>query len=171
MNLLPQDVLIMIKLAVSSREGWTYDRIAHELDMSPSMAHSGVKRATQARLFDPSRRRPRRKPLEEFLIHGLKYAFPPDIGSLTRGIPTAFASPAFEGRLSYDSEEIFVWPYAEGSHRGISFSPLYRSVPEIALKDKKLHSALGLVDALRLGRAIESKLSKKLLVEMLRYDA
>ena len=46
MNLLPQDVLIMIKLAVSRREGWTYNRIAHELDMSPSMAHSGVKRAT-----------------------------------------------------------------------------------------------------------------------------
>ena len=108
MNLLPQDVLIMIKLVVSSREGWTYNRIAHELNMSPSMAHSGVKRAIQARLFDPNRKRPRRKALEEFLIHGMKYAFPPDIGSLTRGIPTAFASPAFEGHLSYDPEEICV---------------------------------------------------------------
>jgi hypothetical protein len=171
MNLLPQDVLIMIKLAVSSSEGWTYNKIAHELDMSPSMAHSGVKRATQARLFDPNRKRPRRKALEEFLVHGMKYAFPPDIGSLTRGIPTAFASPAFEGHLSYDPEEIYVWPYSEGSHRGISFSPLYRSVPEIALKDETLYSALGLVDALRLGRARESKLAEKLLVDMLKYDA
>ena len=170
MNLLPQDVLIMIKLAVSSSEGWTYDKIARELDMSSSMAHSGVKRAIQARLFDPNRRRPRRKALEEFLIHGMKYAFPPDIGSLTRGIPTAFASPAFKGRLSYDPEEIYVWPCAEGSHRGISFSPLYRSVPEIALKDERLYSALGLVDALRLGRARESKLAEQLLVEMLSYD-
>jgi len=171
MNLLPQDVLIMIKLVVSSREGWTYNRIAHELNMSPSMAHSGVKRAIQARLFDPNRKRPRRKALEEFLIHGMKYAFPPDIGSLTRGIPTAFASPAFEGHLSYDPEEIYLWPYAEGSHRGISFSPLYRSVPEIAMKDERLYSALGLVDALRLGRARESKLAEKLLVDMLKYDA
>jgi hypothetical protein len=73
----------------------------------------------------------------------MKYAFPPDIGSLTRGIPTAFASPAFGGHLSYDPEEIYVWPYAEGSHRGISFSPLYRSVPEIALKDERLYSAWG----------------------------
>ena len=171
MNLLPQDVLIMIKLAASSREGWTYNKFAHELDMSPSMVHSGVKRATQARLYDPNRKRPRRKALEEFLIHGIKYAFPPDIGSLTRGIPTAFASPAFEGHLSYDPEEIYVWPYAEGSHRGVSFSPLYRSVPEIALKDERLYSALGLVDALRLGRARESKLAEKLLADMLRYDA
>jgi hypothetical protein len=165
MNLLPQDVLIMIKLAVSSSEGWTYNKIAHELDMSPSMAHSGVKRANQARLFDPNRKRPRRKALEEFLVHGMKYAFPPDIGSSTRGIPTAFASPAFEGHLSYDPEEIYVWPYAEGSHRGIS------SVPEIAMKDERLYSALGLVDALRLGRARESKLAEKLLVDMLKYDA
>ena len=171
MNLLPQDVLIMIKLAASSREGWTYNKFAHELDMSPSMVHSGVKRATQARLYDPNRKRPRRKALEEFLIHGIKYAFPPDIGSLTRGIPTAFASPAFEGHLSYGPEEIYVWPYAEGSHRGVRFSPLYRSVPEIAMKDERLYSALGLVDALRLGRARESKRAEKLLADMLRYDA
>jgi hypothetical protein len=38
------------------------------------------------------------------------------------------------------------------------------------MKDKRLYSALGLVDALRLGRARESKLAEKLLVEMLGYD-
>jgi hypothetical protein len=168
MNLLPQDVLIMIKVAVSCPEGWTYSTIAYELGMSPSMVHGGVKRATQARLFDPNSRRPRSKALEEFLIHGVKYAFPPDIGSLTRGIPTAFASPALEGKLAYNSEEIYVWPYAGGNRRGISFSPLYKSVPEIATKDEKLYAALGLVDAIRLGRARESKLAEKLLIEMLR---
>ena len=171
MNLLSQDVLIMIKLAVSCPRGWTYNMIAYELDMSPSMAFNGVKRATQAHLFDPNRKRPRRKALEEFLIHGVKYAFPPDIGSMTRGIPTAFASPAFRGHLSYDSEEIYVWPYPEGYHRGISFSPLYKSVPEIAMKDEKLYAALGLVDAIRLGRVRESKLAERLLVDMLRYNA
>lgn len=170
MNLLSQDVLLMIKLAVSCPEGWTYNRIAYELGMSASMAYNGVKRATQSRLFDPNRKRPRRKALEEFLIHGVKYAFPPDIGSLTRGIPTAFASPAFEGYLSYNSEDIYVWPYSEGSHRGISLSPLYRSVPEVAIRDERLYSALGLLDAIRLGRARESKLAEELLVDLLRYD-
>jgi hypothetical protein len=43
-------------------------------------------------------------------------------------------------------------------------------VPEIALKDERLYSASGLVDALRLDRTRESKLAEKLLVEMLRYD-
>ncbi len=39
------------------------------------------------------------------------------------------------------------------------------------MKDETLYSALGLVDALRLGRARESKLAEKLLVDMLKYDA
>jgi len=170
MNLLPQDILIMLKLAVSSSEGWSYNAIASELGMSPSMVFNGVKRATQARLFDQSRKRPRRKAFEEFLIHGVKYSFPPDVGSMTRGIPTTFASPALRGHISYDSEEIYVWPYNKGQDRGLSFSPLYKSIPEIALNDEKLYSALGLVDAIRLGRVRESKLAEELLVHMLRYD-
>lgn len=171
MNLLPQDVLIMIKLAIPSSGGWTYNTIAYELGMSPSMVFNGVKRATQARIFDSNRKRPRRKALEEFLIHGMKYAFPPDIGSMTRGIPTAFASPALRDHLSYDSEEIYVWPYPQGHERGISFSPLYKSVPEIAMKDEKLYAALGLVDAIRLGKVRENKLAERLLYDMLRYNA
>jgi hypothetical protein len=171
MNLLPQDILIMIKLAVSTPQDWSYNKIAYELGMSPSMAFSGVKRASQARLFDPNRKRPFRKALEEFLIHGVKYAFPPDIGSMTRGIPTAFASPALRDHFAYDSEDIYVWPHPLGRQRGISFSPLYKSIPEVAMKDEKLYSALGLVDALRLGRAREIKLAEKLLIDMLKYNA
>lgn len=171
MNLLPQDILIMIKLALPASQDWSYHTIAYELGMSPSMAFSAVKRATQARLFDSNRKRPRRKALEEFLIHGVKYSFPPDIGSVTRGIPTAFASPALREHFSYDPEDIYVWPYPEGREKGISFSPLYKSIPEIAMQDERLYAALGLVDAIRLGRARESNLAEKLLIDMLKYDA
>lgn len=171
MNLLPQDILIMIKIALSNSQDWSYNTIAYELGMSPSMAFSGVKRASQARLFDPNRKRPLRKALEEFLIHGVKYSFPPDIGTMTRGIPTGFASPALRNHLAYDLEEIYVWPHPKGHERGISFSPLYKSIPEVAMKDERLYAALGLVDALRLGRAREIKLAEKLLVDMLKYHA
>lgn len=139
--------------------------------MSPSMAFSGVKRASQARLFDPNRRRPLRKAMEEFLIHGVKYSFPPDIGSMTRGIPTAFTSPPLRDHFAYDSEDVYVWPHLKGHERGISFSPLYKSIPEVAMKDEKLYAALGLVDTLRLGRAREIKLAEKLLIDMLKYNA
>ena len=168
MNLLPQDIVILLKLAVTSKQDWTYNTIAYELRMSPSMAFSGVKRAGQAQLFDPNRKSPRLKALEEFLIHGVKYAFPPDIGTLTRGIPTAFASPGLQDHISYDSKEIYVWPYPEGKHRGISFSPLYKTVPQIAIEDLSLYQALGLVDAIRMGRAREREIAEKLLTDMLK---
>ncbi len=135
------------------------------------MTFSGAKRASQARLFDPNRRRPLRKALEEFLIHGVKYSFPPDIGSMTRGIPTAFVSPALRNHFAYDSEYIYVWPHPKGHERGISFSPLYKSIPEVAIKDEKLYAALGLVDALRMGRTREIKLAEELLVDILKHNA
>jgi hypothetical protein len=171
MNLLPQDILIMVKLALSPAKDWSYNTIAYELGMSPSMAFSAVKRASQSRLLDINRKKPHRKALEEFLIHGVKYAFPPDIGSMTRGVPTSFASPALRDHFAYDPNDVYVWPYAKGLERGISFSPLYKSIPEIAAKDKKLYAALGLIDAIRLGRARERNLAEKLLVEMLKKHA
>jgi len=39
------------------------------------------------------------------------------------------------------------------------------------MKDERLYAALGLVDAIRLGRARESNLAEKLLIDMLKYDA
>ncbi len=169
MNLLPQDILVMVKLAVSVRPEWTFNSMAHELGMSPSMAHSAVQRATRARLYDPNQRQPRRKALEEFLIHGVKYAFPPDLGSATRGVPTAWASPSLQGQLVQDEGEVYVWPHPKGEHRGIELSPLYKSVPEIALKDHALYAALGLLDAIRIGRAREQRLAEGLLRDMLSH--
>lgn len=171
MNLLPQDIFVMVKLAVSTRPEWTFNSMAHELGMSPSMAHGAVKRATQARLYDPNQRMPRRKALEEFLVHGVKYAFPPDLGSATRGVPTAWASPSLEGKLVQGEEEVYVWPHPRGEHRGIGLSPLYKSVPEIVLKDHVLYAALSLLDAIRIGRAREQTLAEELLRDMLGHAA
>ena len=171
MNLLPQDVLIMLKFVVSGSNVWTYASIAHDLEMSSSMVFNGVKRAAQARLFDPNRKKPRLRALEEFLVHGAKYAFAPDIGTMTRGMPTAFASPALRDRISFKPEEIYVWPHPIGENRGLSFSPLYKSVPEICMQDGTLHEILGLVDALRLGGAREGNLARELLGKLLREYA
>jgi hypothetical protein len=52
-----------------------------------------------------------------------------------------------------------VWPYAEGPLRGIAFSPLYKNVPQAALRDSKLYELLALVDAIREGRAREREIA------------
>lgn len=171
MNLLPQDVLTMLKLTVSPGQEWTYNSIAYELGLSASMVHSAVMRAKQAQLFNEHERRPRFKALEEFLIHGVKYAFVPDVGPLTRGIPTAFAATVFRGEFgSFDDDmNIYVWPHPSGEHRGMELSPLHKSVPKAVEHDQALYEVLAALDALRIGRAREQKRAEEILRGVLHH--
>ena len=102
---------------------------------------------------------PLKKSLEEFLIHGVKYAFPPDHGGLTRGVATGYAAPPLKGMISQPNETPPVWPDPEGDTRGYEFSPLYKTVPKAALKDKMLYELLTIVDAIRDGRAREREIA------------
>ena len=61
-----------------------------------------------------------------------------------------------------------VWPWHEGNTRGVGFEPLYKSVPQAALRDSKLYQLLALVDAIRDGRARERKFAERDLVHRLR---
>ncbi|MGE4344025.1 MAG: hypothetical protein AB7F20_07020 [Geoalkalibacter sp.] len=161
MALKPQDILILLKLVTMGAKPWSYNGLANELFMSPSETHSGIKRATMARLFDVSRNIPLVKALEEFLVHGVKYAFPPIRGPLTRGIPTSHAAPPLKEYFALSKDPPPVWPDAEGPVRGYEFSPLYKSVPKAAACDRNLYELLALVDAIREGRARERELAVK----------
>lgn len=167
MVLKPQDLVIALKLAVLGPGAWTYESLAKDLAMSPSETHSGVKRLIQAKLLTPNRT-VIRESLREFLVHGVRYAFPPSLGGKARGIPTAHAAEPLAEEIQASDEDLPVWPYAEGTVRGQSFSPLYRSVPEVALKDRALYELLALTDAVRGGRARERELAAKMLGERLR---
>ena len=111
MMLKPQDILILIKLVVLEEAEWSYSSLGVELSMSPSEVHSGLKRAVAARLMDEQRRRPVKRALEEFLIHGVKiHAYPPSRGGLTRGMPTSFAGPPLRDLLVSSNQLPPVWP-------------------------------------------------------------
>jgi hypothetical protein len=159
MILKPQDIYILLKLIVLGDVPWSYSALAGDLFMSTSEVHAGIKRAIAAKLMDSQRGRPVKKALEEFLIHGVKYAFPPDRGGLTRGLPTAYAAAPLRAMISQPKEPPPVWPDPEGVVRGYEFSPLYKSVPRAALKDSKLYEILALVDAIRDGRAREREIA------------
>lgn len=161
MILKPQDIVILLKLVTLGNRQWSYSAVALDLAMSPSEVHSGIKRATQARLFDPERNVPIIKALEEFIVHGVKYAYPPDRGPVTRGIPTSYAAPPLRDIIVQPSDLPPVWPDSEGNVRGYEFSPLYRSVPKAAAHNKELYELLALVDAIRDGKARERVLAEK----------
>lgn len=159
MVLKPQDIVILLKIVALQGNPWSYASLAGDLVMSTSEIHAGIKRAVAARLMELQTGKPLMKALEEFLVHGVKYAFPPDHGGLTRGIPTGYAAPPLNQLISQSTEPPPVWPDPEGSIRGHELSPLYKSVPKAALKDMKLYELLAIVDSIRDGRAREREIA------------
>ena len=172
MSLKPQDIVILLKLVVRENyygvavshgpyaaPPWTYHELAYELFLSPSEVHAGIRRAAESGLLVMSKRTPVIRALEEFLIHGIKYVFPPQRGGMTRGLATSYAGPPLDQLFMKTAEPPPVWPYPEGPTRGTEFSPLYKTVPRAAQRDPKLYEMLVLVDAIRDGRARESDLA------------
>jgi hypothetical protein len=172
--------MVVLKLVAGHSGEWTYAKLGQELAISPSHAYASISRAQAAHLLDlaslqpptrPARQwrvsgarfaplpTPNRNNVKEFLIHGVKYAFPVERGGETRGIPTAEAASPLSRHFPQDFSLPPVWPYAEGTVRGLAFSPLYSSVPEAALRDPKLYELLTLVDAIREGRAREREIA------------
>lgn len=159
---------IEAKFLASGCKSSTYAQLGEELAMSPSQVFRSVARAEEARLLyrlpvkpalghikDQTRFWPYLENLKEFLIHGVKYAFPVHRGGLVRGTPTAYAAPPINQQIAGASEPPPVWPDSEGTVRGLEFSPLYKNVPAAARRDPKLYELLALVDAIRDGRARE----------------
>jgi hypothetical protein len=130
--------------------------------------HASLKRLERPRLIAPSTGEPQRRAVEEFLVHGVKYVFPPIRGEATRGIPTAYAAPPLRDLIAQDGDLPPVWPDAEGTVRGLTLEPLHRAVPKAARQDRDLYELLALIDALRDGRARERQLAERELIARLR---
>ncbi len=161
MVLKPQDVLVLAKLVVIGGDEWSYGRMATALWMSPSEVHAGVKRLIKARLASVQQDRitPNARNLESFLLYGLLYVFVPDLGEITRGMPTGYAGPVLSPFFHTGEDLPPVWPDPDGEVRGQSFSPLYKSVPKAAREDHRLYELLSLIDAIRGGRARERQVA------------
>lgn len=170
MALKPQDIVVVLKLCGSGRDRPPFAQIAADLEMSPSEVHGAVKRAQASHLLHGSEMLdcPNLSALEEFLIHGLKYAFPAEHGGPTRGIPTSYAAAPLNRLIAAGEEPIPVWAHPDGKSRGIALTPLYKTVPIAALRDPLLYEKLALVDALRDGRTRERKLAEQELKKLLR---
>ena len=94
----------------------------------------------------------------EFLVHGLRYVFPAEWKGVTRGVPNSLAAPPLSSRFSV-GELPPVWPHPHGTSRGEGLVPLYRSVPDAALRSPELYEWRALVDALRSGRTRERRMA------------
>lgn len=162
---------MVVALALAAQGGASapaYQELASRLGLSSSETHAAVRRLQRARLVDPERRVNRRA-LTEFLLHGLRYVFPAELGAPSLGMATGPSAPGVGE--AFDAPELWVWPTSEGDVRGPAIAPLYPSVPEAARKDPKLYELLSLVDCLRVGRARERAIATRRLRSLLEVGA
>jgi hypothetical protein len=164
----PQDVIVMIKIHLWNQGRWKIVPLAESIYISKTETQQAIQRLKKSALFDSSLECIKKSCMEEFLIHGLKYCFPPEIGPTTRGLPTAHSSPYLADEIVSTGQDVFVWPHAKGKKRGLSVSPLYRTAADAALEDPRMYHYLALIDALRVGKAREQAIAKKELVKLIK---
>jgi hypothetical protein len=166
MELKPQDLLVLLKVAAHPPQRWTYATLGKALALSASEAHASVKRAVACGLaVAPTRSEwtVLRPNLLEFVLHGARYVWPAAPGPVKRGVPTAFGTDPLASQLTVATNEAPVWAHPTGNAKGPSLAPLYRTAPQAALADPSLHRLLALLDALRVGRARERALAAQLM--------
>ena len=181
MSLKPLDLIVALKLAMS-KAPVSYADLAASLGLNSSEAHTAVQRAIAAQLLidtadSTSAKNSRlanirvhRQNLQEFAVHGAKYAFAAETTSTTVGMPTSHSAPVFSGVFTPGSDD-WVWPFAAGNCKGIGLLPLHPCVPTAALADANLYAALALLDALRVGRARERNMALEKLPPLIRLPS
>ncbi|HVZ46879.1 MAG TPA: hypothetical protein VHA82_23940 [Ramlibacter sp.] len=175
MELKPQDLLVLLKVAAHPPRRWTYAALGEALAMSASEVHGSVKRAVASGLAVALSRgewSPIRPSLLEFVLHGVRYIWPATPGPVKRGVPTSFGTDPLAKRLTTVPGEAPVWAHPAGRAKGPTLSPLYRTAPHAALADPALHRLLALLDALRTGRARERAMAAKLMeTELMKFHS
>lgn len=97
----PQDLVVLLRLALPFELTPSYAALGAELGITASEAHAAVERAVVARLaVKTSDGKPQviRKALRLFLQHGARYCFPASQGGMTRGTPTGYAASPSRSR-------------------------------------------------------------------------
>jgi hypothetical protein len=88
-RLKPQDVVLALKLVVAGGQPWRQLDLARDLHLRASEVNHGLRRLSASRLYDAAERRVMRANLREFLVHGVRYVFPAQLGEAGTGMPTA----------------------------------------------------------------------------------
>lgn len=163
-SLRPQDVMVLLRLTLDREKTPTYAALAEDVRLTASEVHASVNRCVLAQLVRKDiNGKPRvlLEPLKLFLLHGVRYCFPPIRGEMTRGMPTGYAAPPLIGKVMGSDEPPPVWPDKNGQLRGMTFQPLYPTVPDAASRNPKLYELLVLTDTLRGGSARERAIAQQ----------
>lgn len=159
----PHDVTVLLQLCI--RPSTTFRDLSGQVALSLGETHNAVKRLEMSRLVMFGKDSVHYSAVREFLISGVPYAFPAQVGAQSRGIPTAFSAPPLAGE--FPSAQFVVWEDHRGTNRGDTLVPLSPAAGDIWERNQDLYSLMTLVDALRVGRARERERARQLLEQEL----
>jgi len=165
-SLRPFDVAVALRLLLEPED--RYEPLANALATSTSAAHRAVARLQHAGLCEPASRTVNQSACREFLVHGVRYAFPPVHGPERLGMPTASSHPELSGLANNGAAtKPLVWPMEGGSMRGEALIPLFKGVTKVAARDARLHHLLACVDVIRVGSAAQRAAAADILQQRL----
>ena len=154
----PQDIVVLLKKITSAGKGMLNKDVAQSLGISPAEISDAMERCRIAQLVDNDKVRVNTLALKDFLVYGLRYVYPVQLGGVVRGIPTAVSASPLKEQIT-QGKDVYVWPYKKGTVRGQAITPLYATVPEAVANDEELYKLLVIVDTLRMGRAREREIA------------
>lgn len=146
----PFDLVLAVRLLQPTT---TLAPLAEELGVSPSQVHAALGRLDTAGLLRPDSRSTNVRALGEFILGGVRYAFPVMRGPLTEGVPTAYSTAPLAAVV--DAIDVVVWPapQAPGRVRGFGITPLYSRAPVLVERSPETYKIVSIIDAFRLGDA------------------
>lgn len=162
-----QDVVVLSVLMGKSESSLSYQAISKAAKISVSEVYASVKRLQGCDLLSLDRTIKKRN-VEEFLLHGLRYAFPlKSTGELAYGIPTSYAAPVSANEFAV-SGNVPVWKSPNGKVLGRSCEPIYPTVPDAAAVNPGLYDCLAIIDMLRGGHLRERKFAERKIKELMK---
>lgn len=163
-TLRPFDVAVALRLLLTPEE--RYEPLSDALVTSTSAVHRSVARLQLAGLCKPGGRTIIHSALKEFLLHGVRFAFPAVHGPERTGVATGWTQASLVTRTPVgQTARVMVWATETGTVRGGSLVPLFPNVPAVAARDPRLHELLAMVDVLRTGTVDERRAVAALLGE------
>lgn len=144
----PFDVALALRLL---RPAGTLHALATELAVAPSQVHAALGRLSLAGLLRPEERAANPRALSEFLLSGVRYAFPARRGPLVDGVPTAYSAAPLAAL--FDAVDVVVWPSPKHplAVRGFGITPMYPRASALVDRSPATYELLAIVDALRIG--------------------
>jgi len=159
----PLELICLLQIHTWPTGKWTYRALAAALGISLAQAHSALRSASAAKLYDREHHLVQSESVLEFLVHGVKYAFPGSRGTPGIGMVTAYhAFPMCT--LTRNADIPCVWPTDSGSTKG--GAPIHQAAIKGCEGDIHLYELLTLIDVLRLNESARAmKLAEDALTE------